>query len=334
MIIINPTYLPLQNYQFIDLFAGIGAFHLALSCYGAKCVFASELDIFAQEIYLQNFGIKPAGDLTKIVSENIPKHEILCAGFPCQAFSICGKQKGFEDTRGTLFFEILRIAKYHQPQILILENVKNLLIHNNCQTLKVILSSLNEIGYHVFYEVLNASNFGLPQARERLFFVGFHQSLNINKFSFPLPTYNSVTLKDICLDDSQTKHYIINRNDVKIKPIKIIPDLFGKYPLKPIRIGHINNGGQGERIYHELGHSITLSAYGGGIGAKTGLYLINNKIRKLAPRECARLQGFPDSFMIHSHSNQAYKQFGNSIPVNVLQLIVKEIINHLIFNKI
>ncbi|MBD2393656.1 DNA cytosine methyltransferase [Cyanobacterium aponinum FACHB-4101] len=316
----------LKYVKFIDLFAGIGGFHQALSYYGAKCVFASEWDKHCQEIYLKNYGILPEGDITIIPENEIPSHDILCAGFPCQAFSISGKQLGFNDTRGTLFFDIVRIAQYHQPSLLILENVKNFARHDEGKTLKVVENSLNEIGYDVFYQVLNASNFGVPQKRERIYILGFRKDLNVKKFIFPHSYSKATSLIDFCLDDSEIKDFIINRSDIKIKNnLEINRDIFGNYPQKPIRIGMINKGGQGERIYHQFGHAITLSAYGGGAGAKTGIYLINGKIRKLAPRECARIMGFPDDFVISDSKNIAYKQFGNSVVVNVLKSIVEKI---------
>ena len=324
----------LTGLKFIDLFAGIGGFHQALSYYGAKCVFASEWDKYCQEIYLKNYGILPEGDITKIPENEIPSHDILCAGFPCQAFSISGKKLGFNDTRGTLFFDIVRIAKYHQPSLLILENVKNFAKHDEGKTLKVVENTLDEIGYDVFYQVLNASNFGVPQKRERIYILGFKKDLNVKKFTFPNSYSKAKSLIDFCLDDSETKDFIINRSDVKIKEnLEITKDILGNYPQKPIRIGTINKGGQGERIYHQWGHAITLSAYGGGIGAKTGIYLINGKIRKLAPRECARIMGFPDSFILSNSNNIAYKQFGNSVVVNVIKSISENVleINNLFY---
>jgi DNA (cytosine-5)-methyltransferase 1 len=310
-------------FRFIDLFAGIGGFHLALNSYGAECVFASEWDKKCREIYYLNHGILPAGDITQIAEEYIPSHDILCAGFPCQAFSISGKQLGFEDTRGTLFFDVARIAKYHQPKVLILENVKNLINHDNGNSLKVILSTLDDIGYNVFYKLLNSSYFGVPQKRERVYFVAFRKDLSIKTFEFPKPEYNPTKLIDICLPDIETEEYIFHRDDIKLKDnINLTSD----YPQKPVRIGEINKGSQGERIYHQNGHSITLSANGGGGGAKTGIYQINNKIRKLAPRECARLMGFPDSFIISNTKNVAWKQFGNSVVIPVVKDIFKEIL--------
>jgi len=309
------------------LFAGIGGFHLALSSFGAKCVFASEWDTHAQNVYRANIGIELKGDITKIEAESIPIHNILCGGFPCQAFSISGKQRGFEDTRGTLFFDVARIVSYHRPEILLLENVKNFESHNDGQTLKTICNTLEDLGYNLFCKVLNASDYGLAQKRERIYFVCFRKDLGISSFEFPKPPCSQIALKDILLSDNETNKYVLQRKDIFMNEDKEPQkNVFGIYPLKPIRIGSVNKGGQGERIYHELGHAITLSAYGGGVGAKTGLYKINGVVRKLAPRECARLQGFPDSFKMDKSETQSYKQFGNSVPINVLQYILIEII--------
>lgn len=325
----------MKNYRFIDLFAGIGGFRIALESFEANCVFSSEWDKYAQKVYEKNFGDLPAGDITQISETTIPPHDILCGGFPCQPFSISGKQKGFEDTRGTLFFDIARILQYHRPQVLFLENVRNFTTHDGGKTLEVVKSTLQELGYSIFYKVLNASYFGLPQNRERVYIVGFREDLEILDFKFPKEKDIPIKLKDIILSDDETKKYIIERHDIYLKPnIRIKYDIWGNYPLEPIRIGSINKGGQGERIYHEMGHAITLSAHGGGIGAKTGVYVINNKIRKLAPRECARLQGYPDSFILDSSENQSYKQFGNSVPINVLKAILKEIQTVLTQNQV
>ncbi len=318
----------LRNLKFIDLFAGIGGFHYALSSFGAECIFASEWDNYAAETYFQNFNLEPQGDITKICEEDIPSHDILCGGFPCQAFSVSGKQKGFEDIRGTLFFDIARIVKYHHPKILFLENVKNLAKHDNGKTLKTILKTLENLGYSVHYKILNASNFGLPQNRERIYIVGFRNDINSEGFQFPTPPNFPVCLMDI-LEKNPQNAKIINRNDIEIYK-EYIPEktLFNKMTLlnKPIQIGKVNKGGQGERIYHPLGHAITLSAYGGGVGSKTGLYLVNGEIRKLSPRECARAQGFPDEFILNGIDTQSYKQFGNSVSINVLQNILLEVV--------
>jgi DNA (cytosine-5)-methyltransferase 1 len=325
----------LKKYNFIDLFAGIGGFHLALGSMGAECVFASEWDKFASETYEKNFHLKPFGDITQIDEKNIPKHDILCGGFPCQAFSISGKQKGFEDTRGTLFFDIARIVNFHKPKVLFLENVKNLAKHDEGKTLKTIIQTLEELEYSVFTKVFNSSNFGLPQNRERIYIVAFHNILNSKTFKFPVSPNNPICLEHI-LENEPKDAKVIERSDIEFyKKHTVSNTLFSDNKLlnKPIQIGKVNKGGQGERIYHTLGHAITLSAYGGGVGSKTGLYLVNGKIRKLSPRECARVQGFPDNFILNSSDIQTYKQFGNSVSVNVLQHILKEISEVLKLNE-
>ena len=307
---------------FIDLFAGIGGFRLALEWFNLECVFTSEWDEQAQKTYEANFGEKPAGDITKIKAEDVPPHDVLCAGFPCQAFSISGKQRGFQDTRGTLFFDIARIVELRKPPVLFLENVKNFARHDNGKTLQTVERVLDELGYDVYHKVLNASLYGVPQSRERIFIVGFNKDLNVKDFNFPKPTHEDVRLKDILLEDSQTKEQVIERDDIKLNNSKAIPFT---NPFKPIRIGTINNGGQGERIYSVEGHGITLSAYGGGAASKTGAYLVNGKVRKLHPRECARLMGFTDSFKIPVSNGQAYKQFGNAVAVPIVKTVFEQI---------
>lgn len=316
----------LQEATFIDLFAGIGGFHQAMDAFGAKCVFASEWDKDCQAVYETNYGIRPVGDITQIAAESIPAHDILCAGFPCQAFSISGKQLGFQDTRGTLFFDVARIAEHHKPKLLFLENVKNFARHDQGRTLHTVKSVLQNLGYTVFHQVLNASHFGVPQKRERIYILAFRHDLNIKAFEFPTLMNQSKRLIDICLPDSETHDYVIQRDDIVMKEnINVEPDMLGNYPQKPIRIGTVNKGGQGERIYHPYGHAITLSAYGGGVGAKTGLYLINGRIRRLAPRECARLTGFSDDFQLSDNKNVSYRQFGNSVVVDVLKTILRTV---------
>ncbi len=311
-----------NNLTFIDLFAGIGGFRRSLEHYGANCVFSSEIDAYACKTYRANYGETPCGDITKISNEQIPRHDILCAGFPCQAFSISGKQLGFEDARGTLFFEIARIVNHHKPKILFLENVKNLVRHNNNMTFKHIHNILDNLGYVIYYKILNAGDFGVPQNRERVYIVCFRKDLEVNYYQFPEQIKKHIYLKDILLTDDETHQYVIERDDIVIWD-KVIT----KCQPKPIRVGTINKGGQGERVYSPYGHAITLSAHGGGAGAKTGAYLINGRVRKLAPRECCLVQGFPNDFKIPVSDSQAYKQFGNSVAVPVLKAILDSIVN-------
>lgn len=310
------------NFNFIDLFAGIGGFRIALESYGGSCIFSSEWDIKSQDIYYENFGELPKGDITKISENDIPKHNVLCAGFPCQAFSISGKRKGFEDTRGTLFFDVARIVKKTKPEVLFLENVKNFAKHDNGKTLKIVKATLEELGYTYYSKILRSSDYGVPQARERIYIVGFRDDLKVKNFNFPEPVNNIVVVDNILERNKLLNHTYIERPDIIITKSNHLP----KDPRKPLQIGRINKGGQGERIYSTQAAGITLSAHGGGVASKTGAYLINGKIRKLTPRECARMQGFPEDYEISGNKNISYKQFGDSVSVPVLQLIFKHIL--------
>ena len=310
--------------KFIDLFAGIGGFHQALvQVGGCQCVYASDIDRYARQTYEANYGILPDGDITKVDAADIPAHDVLCGGFPCQAFSISGNQLGFEDARGTLFAEIVRIAKHHQPKMLFLENVWNLKNHDHGNTFKVICSALDEAGYVVYSKVLNASEYGVPQPRKRIYMICLRKDLNLAPFRFPEPTNEDVALEDILIHDGSADAYAIPTDKVTLVPQDEIDSLHRMN--KPQRIGSYGKGGQGERIYSPKGHAITLSAYGGGIGGKTGLYLVDGKVRKLSPRECLRLMGYPDSFVMPVSDAQAWKQTGNSVCVKVLVKILEAV---------
>ena len=311
----------LEGYTFIDLFAGLGGFRLALESLGAKCVYSNEWDIPAQEVYVNNFGDTPDGDITKVDEKTIPTHDILCAGFPCQAFSISGKQRGFDDSRGTLFFDVARIVKEKLPKVVFLENVKNFATHDEGRTLSVVKATMEELGYTFHQKVLNAVDFGIPQKRERIYMVCFRKDIPRAPFNYPRPFPLMRHVEDFLLDDeSLVRNLYINRPDTYYNGEKD-----DRYSNTSIRLGIVNKGGQGERIYSTKGIAITLSAYGGGAFAKTGGYLVNGKPRKLHPRECARIMGYPDSYIIAKNANQAYKQFGNSVVIDVLQYIAIEI---------
>lgn len=311
----------LTGYTFIDLFAGLGGFRLALESLGAECVYSNEWDVSVQEVYAENFGEIPEGDITKVDEKTIPNHDILCAGFPCQAFSISGKQRGFEDSRGTLFFDVARIVKEKSPKIVFMENVKNFATHNDGKTLEVVKKTMEGLGYTFYQKVLNAVDYGIPQNRERIYMICFKNEFGIKDFKFPQPFPLIHYVEDFLLDDeNMVKDLYVDRPDTYFNGVED-----NQYSNKSIRLGIVNKGGQGERIYSTKGIAITLSAYGGGIFAKTGGYFINGKTRKLHPRECARLMGYPDSYKICESSSQAYKQFGNSVVIDVVQLIAMEI---------
>jgi len=311
----------LSGMTFIDLFAGIGGFRLALESLRGKCVYSNEWDKYARQVYYENYGEIPDGDITKIDESAIPEHDILCAGFPCQAFSISGKQKGFEDSRGTLFFDVARIVKCKKPKIIFMENVKNFATHDNGKTLAVIENIIKELGYSFSYQVLNAVNYGVPQNRERIYMICFRNDIGIERFQFPKPFKLTKHVEDYLLPEEQiAEKYYVDRPDIYISR-----ESDNEYSEKPLKLGIVNKGGQGERIYSTKGIAITLSAYGGGVFAKTGGYLVNGRYRRLVPRECARIMGYPDEFKIVSNDNQAYKQFGNSVVIDVLQLIAEQI---------
>lgn len=321
MLKIEKTSKKLVGVKYIDLFCGIGGFHLALSSFGAKCVFASEIDEKASKVYKKNHKIQPEGDICKIKSSQIPKHDILCAGFPCQAFSISGKQNGFNDKNGKLFFEIIRIARYHKPKLILLENVKNLISHDEGKTINTIENSLRRIGYKSYKQVICASDFGVAQARKRLYIVAFRNDIDVKNFRFPEVLNSRKQLKDILQEDVSEEYYINRQYRLSMPDILKTNDI--------IRVGSVGKGRQGERIYSIEGQAITLSSQGGGIGGKTGLYFIENRVRKLTPRECARLMGFPERFQLSETDAESYKQLGNSVVVNVLQAIIKEVIKYL-----
>jgi len=319
----------MKNFTFIDLFAGIGGFRIALEEHGGDCVYSSEWDKFTQITYNHNFGEMPHGDITQVNPSSIPNHDVLCGGFPCQAFSISGKQGGFDDTRGTLFFDVANIVKHKKPKILFLENVRNFIRHDGGRTLATIKSVLDGLGYNVFTEVINSSNYGVPQHRQRVYILCFRKNLNVNTFNFPKPTNDYIYLKDILEEKINLNEYEVKRKDIKINGNDklLSDDLIGAKRLRPIRVGTINKGGQGERIYSPEGHAITLSAYGGGIAGKTGAYLINNKVRQLTKRECLRVQGFPESFSFPEEISRAqvYKMCGNSVSIPVVSKIFQQV---------
>lgn len=305
------------EFTFIDLFAGIGGIRIPFQELGGKCVFTSEWDKFAQKTYHVNFGDMPNGDITKITNEEIPDFDVLLGGFPCQPFSQAGLKKGFSDTRGTLFFEIERIIKAKRPKAFLLENVKQLRGHDKGRTLTVILEHLDALDYQVTYDVLRAADFGVPQNRERIYIVGFDRRYygldDKYKFPFPEPTHQKTRLGDI-LEDNVDEKYTISQK---------------------LYEGHIRRKAEHQKKGNGFGFSLfnADSEYTNTISAryyKDGSEILIDQgpdipPRKLTPRECARLQGFPESFIIPVSDTQAYKQFGNSVAVPVIRSIAKKV---------
>lgn len=309
------------EFRFIDLFAGIGGIRIPFQELGGACVFSSEWDQFAQKTYTVNFGETPSGDITMIESSSIPDFDILLGGFPCQPFSSAGLKKGFADTRGTLFFEIERIIRDKRPKAFLLENVKQLQTHDKGRTLKVILSHINDLDYYVKYVVLRAGDFGVPQNRERTYIVGFDKNyFDIDEgydFQFPTPTYEKTRLGDI-LEHNVDERYTLT---------DAIWEGFKKRKQNNIDRG----AGFGYCLFNEDSPYVStlVARY-----YKDGQEILidqgpDKNPRKLTPRECARLQGFPDSFIIPVSNSQAYKQFGNSVAVPVIRAIAKRILEEM-----
>jgi DNA (cytosine-5)-methyltransferase 1 len=342
------TLLPLQwdvpfpppskhKFTFIDLFAGIGGFRIAFQKLGGKSVFSSEIDKYAQRTYEANFGEIPFGDITNINEKDIPRHDILLAGFPCQAFSIAGRQEGFEDTRGTLFFDIARIIKSRKPAAFFLENVKGLTHHNRGKTFNRILEVLRkDLKYFVPEpKIINAKDFGRPQNRERVFIVGFRKDLKVTEFEFPNPMKKKVTFGDVKEKNPVSAKYYLSSRYLNT--------------LRKHRKRHENKGnGFGYEIIHDdkIANAIVI----GGMGKERNLVYdnrltdftprtnikgkINSEgIRRMTPREWARLQGFPEKYRFESvvSDTQIYKQFGNSVAIPAIQATGKKIIEKLTF---
>lgn len=331
----NVPFSTPENYSFtfIDLFAGIGGFRLALQNNGGKCVFSSEWDKYAQITYNANFGEVPFGDITlETTKQYIPEQfDVLCGGFPCQPFSHAGLKRGFEDTRGTLFFDVAdilnrRVQAGNPVRVVFLENVKGLRNHDKGNTLATIIATLEQLGYTITTQVLNSKNFGIPQNRERLFIVAWRTDLNLN-FNFPLGLdenneiiYNQELLNNV--KPTQVGEILITKPDPKYT---ISDKLYAGHLRR--RKEHAEKGnGFGFSSFNEYSpYTSTISARYYKDGSEILIEQKNKNPRKLTPREAAKLQGYPDNFVIPVSDNQAYKQFGNSVSVPVIQTIFNEI---------
>lgn len=321
--------------RFIDLFCGIGGFRLAFESVGGECVFSSDIDKFACETYRLNFGDYPLSDITKISESEIPDFDILCAGFPCQPFSIGGLRKGFEDTRGTLFFDVERIIRYKSPKAFILENVKGLINHDGGETFKVMLNKLaltingvdntnkysDCLNYHVFYKVVNSKDFGVPQSRERIYIIGFQKKTS---FKFPVNKDITVGLTDIIDKDTENNtltkilstnidtHLSMHKKSAEIKDLEYLL----AYEVRKSRATF---------RFDNLAPTLTAKMGTGG----NNVPILVKYGRKLSTRECLRIQGFPENYKIRENNSNSYKQIGNSVSVPVVTAIAENIVKHL-----
>lgn len=310
----NKIQSSIGGLKFIDLFAGIGGIRKGFEDEFTKCVFSSEWDKYAAKTYEANYGEKPHGDITKINEKDIPDHDVLLAGFPCQPFSHIGKREGFaHETQGTLFFDVLRILKEKQPKMFLLENVKGLLTNDNGETFRIILENLNDLGYSVYYEVMDAQDFGLPQRRERILIVGFHPSLGIDSFTFPKGNteirvpINSILEhgpKGYSISKHLQENYLFKKDDGKPQVVDFdstiqVNTLVASYhKIQRLTGTFVKDGETGLRLFSEL--------------------------------ELKRLMGFPEDFIVPVSRTQMYRQFGNSVAVPMIKAVADAMKSRLI----
>jgi DNA (cytosine-5)-methyltransferase 1 len=309
----------MEKIKFIDLFCGMGGFRLAFEHWGCQCVFSSDIDEYACKTYELNFGENPKSDITKVKSSDIPDFDVLCAGFPCQPFSIAGKRLGFEDTRGTLFFDVARILKEKQPKAFFLENVKGITNHKNGQTLDVITKTLKELGYSIKYDVLNAKDYGVPQNRERWYCLGVRNDiLNGKTIDFPEKITLTKKLKNI-IENIDDPEYM--SSDVCMKNIEkfvaqkniMIDSYTLAYEIRPSRCQFATKG---------ISPCLTAKM---GTGGNNVPVVVSQK-RRLTETECLKIMGFPRNYKFIPGSH-TYKQIGNSVCVPVLTLLAKQLLN-------
>jgi DNA (cytosine-5)-methyltransferase 1 len=303
-----------NSFTFIDLFAGIGGIRLPFDELGGRCVFSSEWDKHSQLTYEANYGEKPHGDITEISPKNIPKHDLLLAGFPCQAFSQAGRKKGFDDARGTLFFYVANILNYHRPAAVLLENVKRFRTHDKGNTLRVVTEIMEELGYTFASQVLSAKNFGVPQNRERIYMVGLYHG---PKFEFPIPPKPPTRVGDILEKGKGMSKYTLS-------------DELWKGHLRRKREHLAKGNGFGYQLFNASSpYTSTLSARYYKDGSEILIEQRGKNPRKITPREAAGLMGYPDTFKIVVSDTQAYRQFGNSVCVPVIRAIADLLVPHI-----
>ncbi len=317
----------MKKFKFIDLFCGLGGFRLALESLGGTCVFSSDIDSHIKEVYKNNFGEYPFGDISQINPKDIPDHDILCAGFPCQPFSIAGKRLGFNDSRGTLFFEIAKIAKEKRPKVLFLENVAGIINHDSGKTLKVLYSVLDDLDYSLSWKTMNAKDYGVPQNRNRWYGIALRKDLGA-KFEFPPECALNYTLEDIVKKPkeqalytmSQTAQYNINK----------FLDVFKKSHRYTEGNVLIANEIRASRCNFRMDNISPCLTAKMGTGGNNVPVLVKD-YRKLTEKECLLIMGFPKTYKIPQNTMQSYKQIGNSVAVPVIKMIAQNILKTSIF---
>ena len=309
--------------KFIDLFSGIGGFRIAFESVSATCIFSAEIDKHACETYKNNFNENPFCDVTNIEASTLPNFDILCAGFPCQPFSLAGKRQGFQETRGTLFFDIERIIKAKQPKAFILENVKGLVSHDKGRTLRVILETLEKkLNYKVFYQVLNSKDYDVPQNRERIYIIGFKN--HSVEFKFPEKIAQTIDLSHIreshlegtAISELAKSHIVTHLKNHK---------LYEQIKKNPLLLSYEIRKSRASFRFDNISPCLTAKMGTGG----NNVPIFVNEMRKFTTRECLRIQGFPESYKITPNTGQSYKQIGNSVSVPVVKLLAEELVRWL-----
>lgn len=311
----------MKNFKFIDLFCGLGGFRIALEKIGGQCVFSSDNNLEVSKVYKKNFNDDPYSDITEISEKSIPNYDVLCAGFPCQPFSIAGKRMGFSDSRGTMFFEVARILKYTKPKIAFLENVSGIVSHDSGRTIKVIINTLEELGYKVNTKILNAKDYGIPQNRNRWYCVAIRKDIYNKNFEFPKRCDLKYTIDDIIVKKSK-KEYLstevalnnINKHIEKFKKSDRYNKKKNLIIANEIRASKCN--------FRNDGISPCLTAKMGTGG--NNIPVVVKYKRKLTEQECLKIMGFPEKYKIKENNMQSYKQIGNSVVVPLIYEIAKE----------
>ena len=315
----------MKKFRFIDLFCGLGGFRIAMEKIGGKCIFSSDNNIEVCKVYEENFGDNPYSDITEVSENDIPQFDVLCAGFPCQPFSIAGKRMGFNDSRGTMFFEVARIIKHHKPKIAFLENVSGIVSHDSGRTIKVITNTLEELGYVVNTKVMNAKDYGIPQNRNRWYCVAIRKDIYNKKFEFPEKCDLKYTLNDI-IENKKISDY--NSTETAINNISKFIDNFknsDRYNKNNFIIA--NEIRASKCNFRSDGISPCLTAKMGTGG--NNIPVVVELKRKLTEKECLKIMGYPDDYKIRPNNMQSYKQIGNSVVVPLISEIAKKIEEYL-----